>query len=270
MSRDLARPMPFAAAARGIFALSLDAMLWTRRSVLMGSLLALPMLFALLYRITLAAKLPAQIGAFDLYGTLVATYYLGNVVPLAALFYATALVSDELEAKTITYLFTRPIPRASILLGKFAAYLVTTLSFALPALLASFFLLVSRDGGAALQAHAADLLRDLLAVSVGFLAYGALFALVGVVLKRPVLAGLIFVFVWEQVANLPGYLKQLTLTAYLRSLVTHRPPEEGLTALFAQAALPYASSLATLIVITLLLLAAATLIFSRREYVLEQ
>ena len=42
---------------------------------------------------------------------LVAVYYMRNVLPLVALFYATSLVADEVDGKTITYLLTRPITR---------------------------------------------------------------------------------------------------------------------------------------------------------------
>ncbi len=53
-------------------------------------------------------------------------------------------------------------------------------------------------------------------------------------LKRPVIPGLMFLYGWELLANLPGYLPRLTLTAWLRSLVTHRPAQEGLAGLFQQ------------------------------------
>lgn len=271
MSRDTSRPLSLASGARAILDLSLEGMVWTRRSVLMAVLLGLPALFALLYRITLAAKLPASMSPLDLYGSIVALYYVRNVVPLAALFYATALVADEVEEKTITYLFTRPITRASILVGKFAAYVAATLSLALPALVASFLLLTTARGVEGLRAALGHLPRDLAAMTLGFLAYGALFALLGVSLRRPVIPGLLFVFVWELLVNLPGYLPRFTLTAWLRSLVSQRPPEEGLLAqLFTPPVLPAATSLAVLITITLACLALAAAVFARREYVLEQ
>ena len=53
-----------------------------------------------------------------------------------------SLIADEVEGKTLTYLLTRPLRRPSILAGKFAAYLVTTLALALPAVVVTFFLLV--------------------------------------------------------------------------------------------------------------------------------
>ncbi len=66
-------------------------------------------------------------------------------------------------------------------------------------------------------------------------AYGSVFALLGVGLKRPLIPGLLFLFVWEGfVANFPGDAPNYTLTAYARSLIRHRPSEEGLAELFSK------------------------------------
>ena len=60
----------------------------------------------------------------------------------------------------------------------------------------------------------------------------ALFALVGTVMKRPLVVGLVFAFGWEQFALLmPGYLRRFTLTYYLQSLVPHAMPSEGVSSL---------------------------------------
>jgi hypothetical protein len=120
------------------------------------------------------------------------------------------------------------------LTGKFAACLATTLALALPSLVVTFFLLVTARGWGAVAPAVPDLFRDMGVVALALLAYGALFALLGVVLKRPMIPGLLFVFVWELVANLPGYLPRFTLTAYLRSLVRHRPPAEGFSEMFGR------------------------------------
>ena len=90
-----------------------------------------------------------------------------------------------------------------------------------------------------------------------------------VLLKRPVIPGLVFLYGWELLANVPGYMPRLTLTAWLRSLITHRPAEEGLAGLFQQV-LPADQALVVLVLEALLLLGAAGWIFSRREYVLDQ
>ena len=50
--------------------------------------------------------------------------YIRFIVPVLGVFYGTSLIADEVDDKTITYLFTRPIPRGAVLLGKYLAYLV--------------------------------------------------------------------------------------------------------------------------------------------------
>lgn len=268
-SRDPSRPLPFFKAARGVYRLALEGMVWSRRSLLMAILLGLPIVFALLYRGVLIAKMPAKVTGFDLYAVIVAIYYVRNVLPLAALFYATSLIADEVEGKTLTYLLTRPLGRPSILAGKFAAYLTTTLTLTLPALIVTFFLLVTARGFAGIGAAVPELFRDAGVMVLSLLAYGAFFTLLGVLLRRPVIPGLLFLFGWEMLANLPGYLPRFTLTAWLRSLLHHRPAEEGFSSLFQQV-LPAGESLAVLVGASLAFLALSFWIFNQREYVMDQ
>ena len=268
--RDTSRPLPFTQGARAVFDLSLEGMVWSRRTLLMGILVGLPALVAIVYRIVLATRPEARLlPATDLYAVIVAVYWIRNVLPLVALFFATALVADEVEGRTLTYLLTRPLTRASIFAGKFAAYIATTLVLALPSVVLAFFVLASAQGWAAVGPSVGDLFRDLGVSALTLVAYGAFFALLGVLLKRPVIPGLLFLYGWELLANLPGYLPRLTLTAWLRSLIHHRPAEEGLAGLFQQV-LPAGQGLAVLVVASVAFLAAAAWIFSTREYVLEQ
>jgi ABC-2 type transport system permease protein len=267
--RDTGKPLPFLRAARGIFDLSLDGMIWSRRTVMMAVLLGLPVVFGIVFRIFLASKLPPHMSGFDLYGVVIAFYYVRNVLPLAALFYATALIADEVEGKTLTYLLTRPIRRDAILTGKYGAYLVTTLALSLPAAVLTFFLLATARGWSGIGAAVPDLFRDLGVMALALAVYGAFFTLLGVSLRRPVIPGLLFLFVWELAANLPGYVPRFTITAWLRSLVRHRPAEEGMADMFGQV-LPLALSLEVLAVMLVAFLAGSIWIFSTREYVMEQ
>jgi ABC-type transport system involved in multi-copper enzyme maturation permease subunit len=266
--RDVTRPVPFLRAARAVFDLSLEGMVWSRRSLLMVLLLGLPAPLALVFR-TFITRLPPRVGAFDFYGVVIAFYYVRNALPLAALFYATALIADEVEGKTITYLLTRPIQRVSVLAGKFAAYLITTLALALPAVVITFFLLTTMRGWTGVGTLVPELFRDMGVVVLTLVTYGAFFTLLGVLLRRPVIPGLLFLFVWELLANAPGYLPRFTITAYLRSLIHHRPPDEGLAEIFAQV-LPTALCLEAVGGMIVVFLAGAAWIFSTREYVLDQ
>jgi ABC-type transport system involved in multi-copper enzyme maturation permease subunit len=153
--------------------------------------------------------------------------------------------------------------------GKFAAYVVTALAITLPAVLLTFALLASAQGFDSLRAHVPDLFRDLGVSALTLVVYGALFTLLGVLLRRPLLPGLLFLLAWELLANLPGYLPRLTITAWLRSLLPYNPPAEGVAELFGQA-LPVGLSLVVLGGVATLTLGLALWIFSRREYVLDQ
>jgi ABC-type transport system involved in multi-copper enzyme maturation permease subunit len=269
--RDTTRALPFRPAARAVFDLSLEGMLWTRRSLLMALLVALPFAFALLYRTVVAARAGEQpVTPADLYALVVAVYWIRHVLPLMALFHATSLISDEIEGRTLTYLTTRPLAREAIFAGKFAAYLATTLSVALPAVVLTFFTLVGARGGlAAVSAAAPDLFRDLGVVTLTLAAYGAFFALLGVLLKRPVVPGLMFLYGWEMLRHVPGYFPRLTLTAWLTSLIDHRPAQQGLAGLFEQV-LPAWQALPVLLLASAAFLYAGSWIFARREYVLDQ
>jgi ABC-type transport system involved in multi-copper enzyme maturation permease subunit len=199
-------------------------------------------------------------------------FFIRFSVPVLAVFYGTSLIADEVEDKTITYLFTRPIPRGAVLVGKYCAYLVATVSVVLPAVVLVWLLIAPI--GASLAESFADLVRDLGMLVAGLAAYGALFALGGARLKRPLLFGLIFVFGWESFAlALPGSLKQFTVMHYLQGLVPHAVPVDStmsvLQSMF-QAMPGLTESLAGLIAITVgsLWLAARTV--TSREYILDQ
>jgi hypothetical protein len=113
-------------------------------------------------------------------------------------------------------------------------------------------------------------------LALGLAAYGALFALVGARIKRPLLAGLVFALGWETAVLLvPGYLKRLTVGYYLQPLVRHEMPQEApegalaLMRIFRELP-PLSTSLAGLAVIVVLALWLAGRVVERREYVLEQ
>jgi ABC-type transport system involved in multi-copper enzyme maturation permease subunit len=198
--------------------------------------------------------------------------YLRFIVPVLALYYGTALVADEVEDKTITYLFTRPIRRGAVLLGKFLAYFVCTVMVVLPSLMIVYFLMGL--SGATLAGTFPSLLKDLGLIMLGLLAYGGLFAWVGAQFKRPLVIGLVFVFGFEQVALIiPGYIRHLTVSYYLQSLVPHAVMGEGVISLLqslVQQKASLATSLVMLIAIGVVFVFLAMRVIARREYVLEQ
>src|ERR1051326_6172928 len=196
------KPPPLASSALRVFDLSLGEMLWSRRSVFLGVLLGGPVIMALGLRLvwTMRADLMrvngAPIAGTAIFGGMIWGLFINIIVPLLGVFYGTSLIADEVEDKTITYLFTRPIPRRAVLLGKYVAYLVCTVLLVLPSVVIVFFLVVPTGDGSIAGAFP-SFAGDLGMLALGLAAYGALFALVGARLKRPLIAGLLIVFGWE-------------------------------------------------------------------------
>jgi ABC-type Na+ efflux pump permease subunit len=254
-----------ASSALRIFDLSLGQMLWSRRSVFLGVLLGGPVLLGLALRV---------VGAFVEAGVQIMwLLYIRFIVPVLGVFYGTSLIADEIDDKTITYLFTRPIPRRAVLLGKYLAYLACTILLVLPSVMIVFFLVVPTGGGSIAQTFPL-LLTDLAMLAVGLSAYGAVFAWVGTRLKRPLVIGLVFAFGWEPAVLLfPGYLKRLTVAYYLQALVRHEMPQDSAVSMLMQVfrEVPtVAASLISLAAIVWLALWAAGRAVESREYVLEQ
>src|SRR5205814_6356650 len=104
--------------------------------------------------------------------------YIRFIVPVLGVFYGTSLIADEVEDKTITYLFTRPIARGAVVIGKYLAYLACTTLLVLPSVVLVYFLIVPIAGGSIGPSFPA-LMEDLGMLLVGLTAYGAVFAWVG-------------------------------------------------------------------------------------------
>jgi ABC-type multidrug transport system permease subunit len=271
------RPLSFWAASRRIFDLSLGEMLWSRRTIFMALVVGGPVLLALIVRVLESFGMPAlrvngqRVGGMGVFGIMIWMLYLRFAIPILGVFYGTALMADEVEDKTITYLFTRPVPRGAVLFGKYLAYLACTSLVVLPAVMLAYFLLVPPRE---VPATFLQLVTDLALLFVGLAAYGALFAFVGAFFKRPLVIGLVFVTGWEQTAMaLPGYMKRFTVAYYLQSLVPHSMPSDGVVSILQgmfRDTPPVMVSLFWLAFYVVVFLYLATKIVDRKEYILEQ
>jgi ABC-2 type transport system permease protein len=261
-----------------VFEISLGEMLWSRRTIFMGLVVGLPVLMALVVRLfDLAGASGIRVNnlAVDgpaIFGLMIWAFFIKFSVPVLGVFYGTSLVADEVEDKTITYLFTRPIAREAVLIGKYLAYLACTIFVVLPAIVVVWILVIPMGGS--LGANFLDLVKDLGIVVVGLAVYGAVFAFIGAYFKRPLLIGLVFIFGWEQtIVAVPGSFKLFSVAYYLQGLVPHAMPNDSfasmMQALFRETP-TLTSSLVWLSLILVVFLGLAARIVARREYVLEQ
>jgi ABC-2 type transport system permease protein len=271
------RAPSFMSSAIRVFELSLGEMLWSRRTIFMALVMVAPVILALVSRIVQTMGVAplrvngVRVGGAGIFGMMIWILFIRFTIPVLGVFYGTSLIADEVDDKTLTYLFTRPVQRGAVLVGKYLAYLVCTVLVVLPSIMVVYFLIVPVGE---ISGSFTLLLTDLGIMALGLAAYGALFALVGTILKRPLVVGLVFAFGWEQFAMLmPGYLRRFTLAFYLQGLVPHAMPSDGvasiLQAVFTET--PTATTclfwLTAAIAVSLFLGQRA---IERREYVLEQ
>ncbi len=240
-----------------------------RRLAILLVVAFLPALLGLLWRLLSPA------GKFDpesVYDSLVPSLIFSFSLTILSVIYSTNIVSQELEQRTIVYLLTRPLPRWRILVAKFAASLLIVIGTTMlsTVLLALVLFGVSRFGTAGVG-------PDLLALLLGGFAYGSLFLLLAVLLPRPLIYGLLFVFGWETwVPTLPGAFAKISIMTYLRALSAREitpdaAPDTGGNILLAfgsapKIVVPMSQAWGVLVAVTVVALTLALLIFSTREY----
>ncbi|MCH8274529.1 MAG: ABC transporter permease [Armatimonadetes bacterium] len=203
------------------------------------------------------------------YGIIAPVAVYGFSLVLLTIIFASAAVSGEMGAGTITYILTRPVSRVKVLLAKWlAATAVVSLTVILScAITATVLYGPSLVGSSALP-------QDLAVIPVGVAVYSAMFVALSALSNKPWLIAIIYVFLFESwVSLLPGDFRNLSVMAHLRALSRHDPPlEPGQAGAFElifgtpeQIAVVTAAS--TLILMTVISLTVACLLFTFREYV---
>jgi ABC-2 type transport system permease protein len=210
---------------------------------------------------------PVREGGY-LFTNMIMLFYLQMIILILALFYGTSVCSEEVEGKTLPYLITRPVPRAAVVLGKYAAYTTVMVGMVTLGLVFSFLVLnLDRLLDSSLYAL---LWRYLGVLILGLMAYGAFFTFLGSSLKRSILFGLLFSFGWENVIQyFPGSTQRLAIVHYLKSFLPAASPGRFSFLTFRLEATSPALALLMLFVITAGFLALACLLFSKKEYILE-
>ncbi|WP_344877017.1 ABC transporter permease [Allokutzneria multivorans] len=163
-----------------IIRITLRALLGRRRALL---LLPIPVLLIGLTAFAGSSNVPVERWAPMLLNGM----GLGVLLPLTALIVGSSALGLEIEDGTITHILTKPLPRREIILSKLVvAWLVTTVAAGVPL------------GAAGIIADSTRLGWGLFAgAAVGALAYSALFLALSVVTRRPVIIGMSYILIWE-------------------------------------------------------------------------
>jgi hypothetical protein len=169
-----------------IIEVTLRGALGRRRTILVAMLAVVPVVIAAIIRIGGTTTDGPALTAGLLDALLVTT-----VLPLVALVFGTAVLGSELDDGTAVYLLVKPLERWRIVVSKLAVAVGITMALVFPATLFAGLVVGGGRGGELVAVGFA------LAVLPGSLVYAAGFVALSVVTSRALIAGLLYVFIWE-------------------------------------------------------------------------
>ena len=251
-----------------LFKVTLRQMFWSKRTVLilLGCLLSL--VIALAFRFI--ARGGGMVNGFI---PLITLSLYGLLVNLSAIFYGTAIISDEIDGKGLTYLQTRPLHKSTILLSKFAAYLVGSITILATSHLIMTGIMITHpklQNGVFFQLGMS--LRYTASMALALLIYGAFAAMLAARFKNPVLWGLIFVMGWESITTSPlmaTAIKRLSISHYLFTLFPrYRLPRSDFNDILGTSPVSAWVALLVIFLLTAILLWFAIRTFREREYLM--
>ncbi len=209
----LSRRVPFSALA-ALLNITAARQVRGRRLLILCVLFALPILFAVL-----AHRFEDPYRLEDVEAVLIFGLIPQALLPLAALLFSSGMVQDDVEEQTLTYLLIRPIPRWLIYLVKVAGtWLVISL---LNALFTTAALMAVYWGTGELAPDALFQKAGILAaiLSLSLFAYIALFGGLGLLTRRSLVLGVLYIIVFEGVvANIDFMIRHVTVMYYARTL----------------------------------------------------
>jgi ABC-2 type transport system permease protein len=128
------------------------------------------------------------------------------VLPVLALVVGAGVLGSEIDDGTLAHILAKPLPRREIIFSKLVvAIVVTAVTVAVP--MAAVGLIA---GSSSLAIGLA------VGAALGATAYSALFMVLSLVTRRPVLLGLIYVMIWETLlANLLSGTRNVSIQQYV-------------------------------------------------------
>ena len=144
---------------------------------------------------------------------------LGLIVPVVALVLGSAALGNWVEDETLVYVWLRPVARWRLAVAAVAA----AATVAIPVTVASLGVLALIGSGADPDV----LTGTVVGTSLGGLAYVAIFVAAGLLIRRALLWGLVYVFIWEFfVARAGAGAARLSINSYASSLLANYSGQE--------------------------------------------
>ena len=181
--------------------------LFARRRIWFAAAFALaPLLFTCVFKLVADDGEGSRVSFFT---SLAAEIVIGTLLPLAGVVFGTAAFGGEVDDGTLVYLLVKPIPRWQVVLSKFVVAALSAFAVVAPAILLPWLLLRGPD----LPPRMA--LSYVEAAGIGAAMYTALCLWLGLVSKRALVIGLLYVIGFEGILtrSLTG-LRSLSVREY--------------------------------------------------------
>jgi ABC-2 type transport system permease protein len=191
----------------------------------------------------------------------VAAIFLGFLLPLWSLSFATEAVGGDREQNSLIWLLARPLPRPMVYLAKFVALLPWTVGLNM----GGFALLCAAAGRPGLTA----LRLFWPAVLCATLAFAALFQLMGAAFRRPAIVAIGYSFFLEIIlGNMPGVMKRVSIGFYAHCMMLEAADRHGIQIDRPNVYWPVDGTTAIIVLLTATaaLLVLGMVVFSRTQY----
>ena len=246
-----------------VFSKHLRQQVSARKTFILGAVLLVPVIGAVVYA---AGDGTSGLSVFK---SLVESIYIALLLPLAGLFFGGPTVVEEIEGQTASYLFLRPVAKPLVFLGKVLASILMVSAMVLVPVLLLYPILMT--AGASVGDHLPMLAKMSMTLLIGSVSYTAVFAALGALFSRSLLAGIIFWVVFEWLLSLVPVLGTATQKYHLRNTADLIDPGQlGTLEKFVGLQKPIIVSIplsyAVLIGVTCVALAVGAYVFNRRQY----
>jgi ABC-2 type transport system permease protein len=197
------------------------------------------------------------------------------LIPIAAMAVGIPAIGEQVEDGTIVFMWTRPIRRRAIYLGRLLAAQIVSTVLMSGSLVLCFMIMVSEGTSIITFDFLKLYVTTFLIIGLGAFTYSALFAAMGTFFKKPVLPAILLAFGWENlVTNIPARVQELSLRFHLQNLIDRpaAPPEDLpgilgalLSTAFNRDPVPRPQSVVVLVVVMLVATVVGTWLLRHKE-----
>ncbi|MEO1266589.1 MAG: ABC transporter permease [Myxococcota bacterium] len=204
-----ARQLGFGPLLTTIFQAQLLSLARSRKTIILAVVALLPVVAAIVYLVR------GNTSGLVFYRGMLEQVFITFLLPMIALFYGGPAVVEEIEGRTLIYLFLRPVAKPAIFLGKTAA--ATVMTIALTLIPVTLFYTIALSAGDSPADHLQLLAQNAVSLLVGCVSYTVIFATLGAIFARSLLAGLVFWGAVEWFGSFVPVVKYATQNFHIRN-----------------------------------------------------